>query len=83
MNEDTTTETSPNELDTIGELAPTSTTTVYERFDSPGSHAQTVAREIETAMGIDREDYNDGITSEVVEAARATLVATRYPDRGA
>ncbi|ERG93304.1 MAG: hypothetical protein J07HQW1_03365 [Haloquadratum walsbyi J07HQW1] len=81
MNEDTTTETSPNELDTIGELAPTSTTTVYERFDSLGSTAQTVVREIATAMGFDREEYNDRITSEVVEAARETLFAERLAVR--
>ncbi|ERG95456.1 DUF5809 family protein [Haloquadratum walsbyi] len=80
-NEDNTTEAATNELDTLGELAPTSTTTVHNQFDSLGSTAQTVVREIATAMGFDREEYNDRITSEVLEAARETLFAEQLAVR--
>jgi hypothetical protein len=81
MNEDHTAEARTDELDIIGELAPRSTTTVHERFDSLGSTAQTVVREIATAMGFNREEYNERITSEVVEAARETLFAEQLAVR--
>src|SRR5699024_11200471 len=46
-----------------------------ERYEEVGSTAQTVVREVATAMEFDKDEYDERVTSTVVERARNALFA--------
>jgi hypothetical protein len=58
-----------------------------DAYADAGPTAQTVVREVAKAMGFDREEYGERVTSDVVETARDALFASRLRvavgDRGA
>jgi len=58
-----------------GTLAPEDWSAARERFEALGPTARTVVRELAKAMEFDREEYDDRVTSDVVETARRTLFA--------
>ncbi|QLD85719.1 hypothetical protein HWV23_08270 [Natronomonas halophila] len=60
---------------TEGTLSPESWDEAEQRYDSLGSVAQTVVREVAKAMEFGREEYGERVTGEVVETARQTLFA--------
>ncbi|GAA0295353.1 DUF5809 family protein [Halarchaeum salinum] len=59
-----------------GFLAPETETVASEQYRELGSAAQTVSRETAKAMGFDREEYRERVTSDVVETARDALFAS-------
>lgn len=62
-------------VETRGTFAPKSWEEVEDRFESLGKTAQTTVREVARAMAFDREEYNERVTSDVVETARQALFA--------
>jgi hypothetical protein len=70
-----------------GVFAPETAAAAREQYESVGPAAQVVVRETASAMGFDRTEYRDRVTSEVVETARdalfASLLAVQYGDREA
>lgn len=60
---------------TEGTLSPTTWDEAEERYESLGSVAQTVVREIAKAMSFDREEYDERVTADVIETTRQTLFA--------
>lgn len=63
-------------MHTEGLLAPGSAAAARDRYAALGPAAQTVVREVASAMAFDREEYDDRITSEVVATARDALFAS-------
>lgn len=63
-------------MHTVGTFAPESITEARERYAELGPAAQTVVREVAKAMAFDRGEYDDRVTSEVVETARDALFAS-------
>jgi hypothetical protein len=63
------------DMHTEGTLSPSSWDEAEARYDSLGSVAQTVVREVAKAMEFDREEYDQRVTSDVVETARQALFA--------
>lgn len=61
---------------TEGVFSPETEAAAREAFESVGPAAQVVVRETAKAMEFDREEYNERITSEVVETAREALFAS-------
>lgn len=57
-------------------FAPATVETARERYDSLGSTAQTVVRDVAKAMSFDREEYRERVTSSVVMTARDALFAS-------
>lgn len=64
-------------MDTEGQFAPTSEAAAREQFESLGPVAQTVVREVARAMDLSAEEYDEYVTSDVVETAREVLFAGR------
>ncbi|WP_178915397.1 DUF5809 family protein [Natronomonas gomsonensis] len=62
-------------MDTEGTFAPESWADARNRYEALGPTAQTVVREVTKAMAFDREEYDDRVTSEVVETARQATFA--------
>ena len=62
-------------MHTEGRFAPTTTAEAKERFDALGPTAQTVVREVATAMEFAKDEYDERVTSEVIERARNALFA--------
>lgn len=60
---------------TEGSFRPESWDAARKRYESLGSTAQTVVREVAKTMEFDREEYDERVTSEVVETARQALFA--------
>ena len=75
-----------SETEHRGTAAPESWADAEDRYDSLGATAQSVVRETARAMEFDRAEYDDRVTSEVVETARQALfaetLAVRVADRG-
>lgn len=63
-------------MDTRGLLAPETSDTARERYESLGPAAQTVTREVAKAMEFDREEYRERVTADVVGTARDALFAS-------
>jgi len=61
---------------TEGVFSPETEAEAVEAFDSVGPAAQTVVRETAKAMEFEREEYNERVTSDVVETARDALFAS-------
>ncbi|ELZ04829.1 DUF5809 family protein [Natrialba asiatica] len=64
-------------MHTVGTVTPASIEEARERYDELGPAAQTVVREVAKAMSFDREEYDERVTSAVVETARDALFASR------
>ncbi len=62
--------------ETDGWFAPDSPAEARELYDSVGPCAQVVTREVAKAMAFDREEYDERVTGDVVEAARDALFAS-------
>jgi hypothetical protein len=62
-------------MHTEGTFAPETVEAARERYESLGSTAQVVVREVARAMGFDREEYRDRVTEDVVLTARDALFA--------
>lgn len=62
-------------MHTDGWLLPESEDEARERYDAFGSTAQLVVREATKAMGFDRDEYDERVTSDVVETARDVIFA--------
>ena len=62
-------------MDTVGQFAPTSEAAAREHYEEIGPVAQTVVREVARAMDLPAEEYDERVTSEVVETARKVLFA--------
>lgn len=58
-----------------GTFSPDSWAAAESRYDALGPTAQAVVREVARAMAFDREEYDERVTSDVVETARQALFA--------
>lgn len=63
-------------MHTLGRFAPETTEAAREQYEAVGPAAQTVVREVARAMAFDREEYDERVTSDVVETARDALFAS-------
>jgi hypothetical protein len=63
-------------MHTTGTFAFESIADARARYEAVGPAAQTVVREVATAMEFDRREYDERVTSEVVETARDALFAS-------
>ncbi|GAA0461728.1 DUF5809 family protein [Halococcus dombrowskii] len=63
-------------MHTVGRFAPSTEEAARERYESLGPTAQTVVREVATAMEFDKPEYDERVTSTVVERARNALFAS-------
>ena len=64
-------------MDTVGQLAPTSEAAAREHYERVGPVARTVVREVARAMDLPAEEYDEYVTTDVVETARKVLFAGR------
>ncbi len=62
-------------MHTDGWFLPESEREASDRYEALGSTAQLVVRETTKAMEFDREEYDDRVTSDVVETAREVIFA--------
>ena len=62
-------------METEGQFSPTTAAAARDRYESLGSTAQVVVKEVAKAMGLDAAEYRERVTSEVVETARDVLFA--------
>ncbi|QLG49527.1 DUF5809 family protein [Natrinema halophilum] len=63
-------------MHTVGTFSPATTERARERYEAVGPAAQTVVREVAKAMEFDRQEYDERVTSDVVETARDALFAS-------
>ena len=63
-------------MHTEGVFAPETEAATRERFRAVGPAAQTTVREVAKAMDFDSDEYEDRVTSAVVETAREALFAS-------
>lgn len=63
-------------MDVEGLLAPASATEAREEYDALAPASRTVVREVAKAMAFEREEYEERVTTEVVETARDALFAS-------
>ncbi|WP_262179636.1 DUF5809 family protein [Haloarcula laminariae] len=62
-------------METEGQFSPTTAAAARDRYESLGSTAQVVVKEVAKAMGLDADEYRERVTGEVVETARDVLFA--------
>ena len=62
-------------METEGAFSPSTVEAARERYESLGSTAQVVVKEVAKAMELDAEEYERRVTGEVVETARDVLFA--------
>ena len=62
-------------METEGQFSPTTVAAARERYESLGSTAQVVVKEVAKAMGLDADEYRERVTGEVVTTARDVLFA--------
>ncbi|WP_435067434.1 DUF5809 family protein [Haloplanus sp. C73] len=74
-------------METEGVFDPETLADAREAYESVGPAAQTVVREVATAMEFDQAEYQERVTGEVVETARdalfASLLTVTVADRAA
>ena len=74
-------------METDGVYAPETVDAAQTAYDSLGSTAQIVVKETAKAMALGPEEYDDRITSDVIETARdalfASLLEVHHGDRDA
>lgn len=63
-------------METLGTFDPADEAAVHDRYEALGPAAQTVTREVATAMDFDRAEYAERVTSDVVASARDALFAS-------
>lgn len=63
-------------MHTRGTVSPETEAEARERYERLGPVARTVVRETAKAMGFDRDEYDERVTTEVVEQARDALFAS-------
>jgi len=63
-------------MHTEGRFSPETVAAAGERFDALGPTAQTVVREVATAMEFGKDEYDERVTNEVIERARNALFAS-------
>ncbi|USZ69558.1 DUF5809 family protein [Halorussus salilacus] len=63
-------------METHGFLAPETDEAAERRYEAVGPAAQTVVKESAKAMAFDADEYDERVTSEVVETARDALFAS-------
>jgi hypothetical protein len=61
---------------TEGHFAPETVAEAEAQYESCGPAAKTVVRETARAMGVDRGEYHERVTDEVVETARDAVFAS-------
>jgi IMP cyclohydrolase len=62
-------------MHTDGRFSPATEQAARERYEMFGPTAQTVVREVATAMDFEKDEYDERVTSAVVERARNALFA--------
>ena len=62
-------------METEGQFSPTTAAAARHRYESLGSTAQVLVKEVAKAMGLDSEEYRERVTGEVVETARDVIFA--------
>ena len=62
-------------METEGQFSPTTVAAARDRYESLGSTAQVVVKEVAKAMGLSADEYRERVTGEVVETARDVLFA--------
>lgn len=62
-------------MDERGFLAPETRADVQDAFESLGPTAQTVTKEVAKSMGMDRDEYGERVTGDVVATARDAMFA--------
>jgi len=62
-------------METEGQFAPASAEAARDRYAALGPTAQVVVKEVAKAMGLDADEYERRVTSDVVETARDVLFA--------
>ncbi|MBX0287159.1 DUF5809 family protein [Haloarcula salinisoli] len=62
-------------METEGQFSPSTAAVARDRYESLGSTAQVVVKEVAKAMGLDKAEYRERVTGEVVETARDVLFA--------
>lgn len=62
-------------MDERGFLAPETRADVQAAFESLGPAAQTVTKEVAKSMGMDRDEYTERVTGDVVATARDAMFA--------
>ncbi len=62
-------------MDERGFLAPETRADVQDAYESLGPTAQTVTKEVAKSMGMDRDEYDERVTGDVVATARDALFA--------
>lgn len=62
-------------MDERGFLAPETRDDVQATFESVGPAAQTVTKEVAKAMGMERDEYRERVTGDVVGTARDAMFA--------
>ena len=62
-------------MHTEGSFAPASADEARERYESLGSTAQVVVKEVARAMAFDPDEYEERVTADVVATARDVLFA--------
>jgi len=63
-------------MHTEGVFTPETAAEARDRFEAVGPTAQTTVREIAKAMEFDRAEYDDRVTSDVIETAREVIFAS-------
>jgi hypothetical protein len=63
-------------MDTEGDVAPETVAAVRDRYETVGSTAQVVVKEVAKAMEMDAEEYDRRVTGDVVATARDALFAS-------
>ena len=63
-------------MDIEGLFAPETAEAARERYEALGPSAQTVVKEVTRAMQFDATEYDDRVSSDVVETARDALFAS-------
>lgn len=63
-------------MHTDGRFSPATAEAARERYEALGPTAQTVVREVATAMEFEKDEYDERVTSDVVERARNALFAS-------
>lgn len=62
-------------MDERGFLAPETRADAQDAFESLGPAAQTVTKEVAKSMGMDRDEYAERVTGDVVATARDAMFA--------
>ena len=63
-------------METRGRFEPATAAEARERYEAAGPLAQTVVREVAKGMGVDREEYEERVTPDVVARARDAIFAS-------